>query len=100
MSTKVTPAQIAEWKKANPEGVWKITDKSTKKVCYIKSPDRDTVSYATTLAATDPLGFVETIIESSFLGGEQPEPNSKNLLGLTKQLDTILDETEYELEKC
>ncbi len=98
--SKINQEQIDNWKKESPEGVWKLTDKTTGDVSFIKTPDRETVSYATTLAQTDPLGFAETIIENSFVGGVKITPNVNNLLGITEQLDKIVKATEYELEKC
>ena len=89
-SVECTPEVIAAWKAANPRGIWQLqveheridtgeTDnkgkailEQTYKIGYVRKPTRDEMKFAMTLATqNDPLGMVEEILKSCWLGGDQ-----------------------------
>lgn len=96
---KITQAQIDGWKKENPEGVFEIKSKDGK-TGYIKAPDRPTLSYASSFLPHDRLGYVDTILENSWLGGnEELRTNNKYFLGISTQIDEAVEVAEVEIKK-
>lgn len=89
--------QIENWKKAHGD-VFKIT--SEDKVGYIRKPNRNELKSATTLAQTDPLGFVEIVLENCWLGGdEQLKTDDAYFMGISSQLEQIIEVKQAEIVK-
>jgi hypothetical protein len=65
---EVTPEQIAEWKKKHGKVFAVIVDGH---ICYLKKPDRNTLSYASTIGMKDPIKFNEIMLENCWLGGSE-----------------------------
>ena len=64
----VTKEQIKQWKAKYKEVfVLRVEDK----VAYLRTPDRATLSYASTLATKDPMKFNEAILTNCWLGGDE-----------------------------
>ena len=64
----VTKEQIKQWKAKYKEVfVLRVDDK----VAYLRTPDRATLSYASTLATKDPMKFNEAILTNCWLGGDE-----------------------------
>ena len=64
MKSEITQEQIQEWKSKHGDIFrLKIEDKE----CYLKTPDRKTLSYASSTATKDPLKFNEIILKNSWL---------------------------------
>ena len=60
----VTKEQIKQWKAKYKEVfVLRVDDK----VAYLRTPDRATLSYASTLATKDPMKFNEAILTNCWL---------------------------------
>lgn len=94
-----TPEQIAEWKKEHIY-VYGLKSKAADKICYLRKPTRQELSYASTVGTTDPLKFNEHILQSCWLfGDEEIKTNDTLFLGICPQLDTICSFEEFELEK-
>lgn len=94
---KVTKAQIEEWKKQYGS-VFKITveDKSV----YLKSPDRKTLSYASSVGAKDPLKFNEILLKNCWLDGDMEiQTNDSLFMSVSAQLAEIIELKEAKLEK-
>ncbi|WP_281233505.1 hypothetical protein [Flavobacterium gelatinilyticum] len=94
-----TPEQIAEWKKQHVN-VYALKSIEAQKICYLRKPTRQELSYASTAGAKDPLKFNEHILKSCWLAGdEEIQTNDSLFLGISAQLDTICAFEHFELEK-
>jgi hypothetical protein len=92
-----TQEQIAEWKQKHGDiFLLKVGEKS----CYLKSPSRKAMSYATVAGKTDPIKKFEVILNDAWLGGdEEIKTNDKLFLSSISYLDNLLDLEEANLEK-
>lgn len=93
----VTKEQIQEWKKQYKDiFVISVEDKKV----YLRTPDRKTLSYASTLATKDPLRFNEVILENCWLGGdEEIKTNDELFLAVSSKLPDLIQIKEATLEK-
>jgi hypothetical protein len=95
---KATEKQIAEWKKANPNGIFELTvgDKSA----YLKKPDRKVISMATSLGSTDPVHIAELIMDACWLGGdEEIRKDDDYFMSAMNKLQDMVDLKEADLKK-
>lgn len=67
-SFEATPAQIEAWKKLHGK-VFMIEVEGKK--CYLKKPDRKTLSAANAVGANDPYLHNEIVLNSCWLGGDE-----------------------------
>jgi hypothetical protein len=94
-----TPEQIAEWKATHLD-VYKIEIPEDNKVCYLRKPTRQELSYASTAGTQDPMKFNEQILKNCWLGGdEEIKTNDSLFLAVSTQLDKVLEFKKAELEK-
>lgn len=94
---KVTQEQIDAWK-AKFENVFKITVDD--KVCYLKSPDRKTLSYASAIGTKDPMKFNEILLKNCWLAGdEEIKTKDSYFMSVSAQLAEIIEIKEAKLEK-
>ena len=93
----ITKEQIQEWKKQHKDiFVISVEDKKV----YLRTPDRKTLSYASTLATKDPLRFNEVILENCWLGGdEEIKTNDELFLAVSSKLPDLIQIKEATLEK-
>ena len=93
----ITKEQIQEWKKQYKDiFVISVEDKKV----YLRTPDRKTLSYASTLATKDPLRFNEVILENCWLGGdEEIKTNDEFFLAVSSKLPDLIQIKEATLEK-
>jgi len=93
----ITKEQIQEWKKQYKDiFVISVEDKKV----YLRTPDRKTLSYASTLATKDPLRFNEVILENCWLGGdEEIKTNDELFLAVSSKLPDLIQIKEATLEK-
>jgi hypothetical protein len=94
---EVTKEQIQEWK-AQHGDVFKISvgDKS----CYLKTPNRKTLSYASTAGAKDPFKFNEVILSQCWLGGdEEMKTDDMLFLSVSSKIGDLINIKEAVLEK-
>lgn len=102
MATKKTEElsleqKIENWKKKYG-GVFIIV--SDDKQAYLHKPSRPTLKAAFSLAAEDPLGMAEVIIENCWLeGDEEFKTDDDYLVGAMKQLQAMIGGKETELKK-
>lgn len=95
---QATPEQIAEWKKKNNNNVSAIIVDGH--ICYLKVPDRKTMSAASSLGMKDPLKFNEIILENCFLGGSEAIKTDDSLfLSASGKLNELIEIKEAELVK-
>ncbi len=89
--------QIAEWK-AKYGDIFKISVED--KVAYLRSPDRKTLSYASTVGGKDPLKFNEIILNGCWIeGDEELKTNDSYFLAVSGKLAEIIQVKEAKLEK-
>lgn len=95
---KTTSAQIAEWKEKHGD-VFKIKADNGKEA-FLRKPTRKELSYAMTLAQSNPLGFAETILKNCWLAGdEELRTDDAYFLGVSGQLDSLMEVKAVELKK-
>lgn len=94
---KATPEQIQEWKQKYSD-VFSITVED--KICYLKSPDRKTLSFASSVATKDPLKFNEILLKGCWLDGDSEiQTNDSLFLSASSKLAEIIEVKEATLEK-
>ena len=93
----ITKEQIQEWKNQYKDiFVISVEDKKV----YLRTPDRKTLSYASTLATKDPLKFNEVILDHCWLGGdEEIKTNDELFLAVSSKLPDLIQIKEATLEK-
>ena len=93
----VTKEQIKQWKAKYKEVfVLRVDDK----VAYLRTPDRATLSYASTLATKDPMKFSEAILTNCWLGGdEEIKTDDALFLSASSKLGELIQIKEATLEK-
>lgn len=93
----VTKEQIKQWKAKYKEVfVLRVDDK----VAYLRTPDRATLSYASTLATKDPMKFNEAILTNCWLGGDKEIKTDDALfLSASSKLGELIQIKEAILEK-
>ena len=93
----VTKEQIKQWKAEYKEVfVLRVDDK----VAYLRTPDRATLSYASTLATKDPMKFNEAILTNCWLGGdEEIKTDDALFLSASSKLGELIQIKEATLEK-
>lgn len=92
-----TQEQIKDWK--NKYGsVFRI--KVADAACYLRTPDRKILGFASVAGKSDPLKFPEAILRNCWLAGDEViRENDAYFLGAAGQLDQIVEIKEAELEK-
>ncbi len=94
---EVTPEIIENWKKQFSD-VWKITVDG--KVAFLRSPDRKTLSYASSVGTSDPLKFNEILLKNCWLAGDlEIQTNDTLFLSASSKLAELIQIKETELEK-
>jgi len=95
----VSQQQIDEWMKANPKGIWELSIEDKK--CYVRKPTRNEMKFAMTLATkNDPLGMVEEILNSCFLGGDREIIDDDDYFyGAAMQLQELIEIKNGDLKK-
>lgn len=92
---KALHEQIESWKKQYGKvfGI-KVEDH----ICYLRTPDRKTLSYATSVGAKDPIKFNEILLNNCWLGGsEDIKTNDSLFLAVCGKLAEIIEVKEAEL---
>lgn len=70
------------------------------KIAYLKRPSRAQLAYAMTLAQTNPLAMTEEILKAGWLEGDMElQTEDKYFLGITQQIDTLIETTHVEIKK-
>lgn len=94
---QATPEQIENWKKSHGTVFAIIVED---KICYVKKPGRKEMSYAASIGANDPMGMVEGILTTCFLGGHEGFKTEDDLfLAAASQLEQIIETKKAELVK-
>lgn len=89
--------QIQEWK-AKYGDVYEIEIDG--RYAYLKTPDRKTLSYASSFATKDPIKFNETILNNCFIGGDEEIKKDDTLfLGVCEKLPELIQVKEATLKK-
>ena len=97
LQPKITQDQIDNWKIAHGD-VYHIVVED--KECYLKAPDRKTLSYASTVGTTDAMRFNDIILKECWLAGdEEIKTIDAYFLGVSTQLDKVCEFKKAELVK-
>ena len=93
----ITKEQIQEWKQQYKDiFVISVEDKKA----YLRTTDRQTLSYASTLATKDPLKFNEVVLNNCWLGGdEEIKTDDALFLAASSKLPDLIQIKEATLEK-
>lgn len=93
---KATAEQIKEWKQKYGEIFMVVVDGS---VCYLKKPDRKTMSYVATLG-NNPIRANEALLQNCFLGGDESiKTDDDKFFGISAKLNEIVEIKEAEITK-
>lgn len=96
-ATEATPAMIAGWKNKYGE-VYVVSSEG--KTAYLRRPDRKIISAAAVLGGSDNLKQKEVLIRNCWLGGDEALlEEDKYFLGLSTQVDAIIEVAQVELKK-
>ena len=94
---KITKADIDAWKKKHGD-IFRL--KVEDKVCYLRTPDRKTMSFAASVATKDPLKFNEILLSNCWLGGDEEIKTQDDLfLAASSKIAEIIQIKEAGLEK-
>lgn len=70
------------------------------KRCYLKRPDRKTLSYASAVGTKDPLRFNEILLNNCWLDGdEEIKTNDSLFLSVSQKLAELIEIKEAEIVK-
>lgn len=95
--SKITDIQIKAWKKEHGDVF--IIEVENKK-CYLKKPDRKTLSFAMVGAEANPFQPAEVILENCWLGGDEVIKTDDSLfLAAAGQIDELIDIKEATIKK-
>lgn len=95
---QVTDQNIIDWKKKH--GTIFMLESEDGKVAYVRKPTRKELSYAMTKVQSNPLGFAEVIMQNCWLGGdEEMRTSDEHFLGVSSQLDALMEVKVVELKK-
>lgn len=93
-----TPEQITEWKAKHKNGIFLIEIDGYSAI--VKAPGRNEISYASTVAKTDPMKFNTAILEKCWLDGDDEiKTDDRLFLGVAAKLDTIIETAEATVKK-
>lgn len=97
--SEITDQIKEDWKKENKRGVWQLTVDG--KTGFVRKPTREEMKYAMTFATkNDPLGMVEEILKSCWLGGDRELIDDDDYFyGAAEQLQTLVEIKTGELKK-
>lgn len=91
-----TAEQISEWKNKYGNVFRSVVGDS---VCYLKKPDRKTMSYVATLG-NNPIRANEVLLENCWLGGDESIKNEdEKFYGVSAKLNEIVAIKEAEITK-
>lgn len=97
LSGQATPEQIEAWK-GQYGGVSAIIIED--KICYLRKLDRQVLSFASSAAKSDPLGFNDAILKNCWLGGDEALRNDFDYyLTVTRQITELVVVKDAELVK-
>lgn len=93
-----TEEQVAEWKNKYPSGIYRYEVEG--KACYLRKPDRKTLSAASVLGKADPMKYNEVILRNCWLAGDEEIKTDDSLfLGISGKLAELIEIKEGELKK-
>lgn len=97
VSAPATSEQVINWKSKHGE-VFEVTVDG--KYCYLHKPSRKTMSYALTKSQTDPMGFIEVIVENCWITGDLAfKDDDTYFFALSNKVNELMHVKEAELKK-
>lgn len=93
---KATAEQIKDWKRKYMD-IFEV--KTGDSVCYLKKPDRKTMSYVASLG-NDPIRANEVLLENCWISGDDSiKTNDEKFYGISAKLNEIIQFKEAEITK-
>lgn len=94
--TKVTKAQIEEWKQTHGT-VYELEENG--KFAYLKDPTNDlrVMKSFVTSREEDPIRGVDVILNNCWLGGDEEIKSEEHKMGLLDQLGQLIDVPDYDI---
>jgi len=97
LSGQVSDEQIAMWRKQYRD-VFEVI--AGDKVCYLKRPDRDTLSAASVIGETDPMKYNEIVLANCWLDGDpEIQTNDAYFLEVAPVLADVVDHGRAAIKK-
>jgi hypothetical protein len=94
---KATEEQITKWKYQHGDVHEVVIDDC---ICYLKKPDRKTLSLATTLGQHDPMKFNEVILENCWIDGDDKiKTDNEYFFAAVEKLTELIQVKEATLKK-
>jgi len=91
-----TAEQIADWKKKHGDVFQVVVDDS---ICYLKKPDRKTMSYAATLGS-NPVRANEALLQNCWLGGDENiKTDDEKFFSVSAKMGEIIKIKDAEITK-
>ena len=91
-----TSEQIGDWKKKHGD-IFKVEVGDS--VCYLKKPDRKTMSYAASLG-NSPIRANEALVQNCWLGGDESiKTEDEKFFGVSAKLNEIVEIKDAEITK-
>jgi len=96
-NTTITQEQINKWK-AEHGDVFVVECEDKK--CYLKKPTRQVLSAATTIGATDPMGYMEMMLKNCWIAGDmEMQTNDDYFLGVSRVLNKLMEVKKASIKK-
>jgi hypothetical protein len=94
---KASDAQIAIYKEKYGEVFEVVIEDS---VCYLKKPDRKTLSFATSFGDKDPMKFNEVMLENCWIAGdERIKTDDEYFFACIGEMEALIQVKEAQLKK-
>lgn len=94
---KATKEQINHWKAIHKE-IFEVTVEDA--VCYLKKPDRATISAAMSVGQTDPMKYNEILMENCWVGGDEiVKTDNDYFFAAIEQMGALFEEKKATLKK-
>ncbi|MEG0760073.1 hypothetical protein [Chryseobacterium sp.] len=97
---EVSQKQIDAWKAEHGDVFCFKLGANKDKICYLKAPDRKTISFAGTAGATDHIRYNEIMLEACWLAGdEEIKTNNGLFFSISQHIPSLVEITEVEMVK-
>lgn len=94
---KATNEQIAQWKAMHGD-VYEVSVEGH--YGYLKKPDRNTLSYATSMGQSDPMKFNELVLRNCWLDGSGVlQDKDEYFFAVVAQLNVLIEVKDAEIKK-
>ncbi len=97
IESKATKEQIAIWK-AKYGDVFEVSVEG--KYCYLRKPDRKTLSFGSTIGVSDPMKFNEIVLANCWIeGDEMLKTDDECFFAVIQRLNELIEVKTAEIKK-